>query len=298
MDTRQIDNFLTLYTCRNAHRAADLLFITQQGLSRSIQSLEKELQVTLFERSHAGMEPTAAADYLYGRFQALKTDLEDIHKGVQVVASGKVPLELPCSYGVLHTAYPFLLEFERLHPHIALKWEELTDREVERRVLEGRAAMGFAVRNPSASRLEFSPLFTRRKVLLVPSGDPLAAKAETGLDFADLKGRAIALEGPEFNANGYLIDACVREGFYPNVVAETSEITLCLRLAREGVALAVVPDFIAEMDQTHSLVPVLFSDPGFKWQAGLTWIQGSRPTGVMGELLEFLVANASRMQGA
>jgi DNA-binding transcriptional LysR family regulator len=37
MDTRQIDNFMTVYACRNARRAADLLFITQQGLSRSIQ---------------------------------------------------------------------------------------------------------------------------------------------------------------------------------------------------------------------------------------------------------------------
>ena len=297
MDTRQIDNFLTLYTCRNAHRAADLLFITQQGLSRSIQSLEKELRVTLFERSHAGMEPTPAADYLYGRLKTLREDLDDIRKGVQVVASGKVALELPCSYGVLHTAFPFLAEFESLHPHIAFKWEELTDREVERRVLEGRAAMGLSVRNPNASRFEFTPLFTRRKVLLVPFGDPLAEKERSGLDFADLKGRAIALEGPEFNANSYLIDACVREGFYPSVVAETAEITLCLRLAREGVALAVVPDFIAEMDQSHKLVTVPFLDPGFMWQAGLIWIRGSRPVGVMGELLEFLVANAPRMQG-
>ena len=38
MDDKQLKNFMKLYELRNMHKAAEELFISQQGLSKSIQA--------------------------------------------------------------------------------------------------------------------------------------------------------------------------------------------------------------------------------------------------------------------
>ena len=42
MNTNYLKYFITLYRTKNMHKAAEELYISQQGLSRIIQSLEKE----------------------------------------------------------------------------------------------------------------------------------------------------------------------------------------------------------------------------------------------------------------
>ena len=75
MDTNAIDSFIALYETRNMHKAADRLFITQQGLSRVIRNLETEWETVLFERSSGGMIPTRAGDYFYGEALRLRNHL-------------------------------------------------------------------------------------------------------------------------------------------------------------------------------------------------------------------------------
>ena len=64
MNLRTIEAFLVLYEERSFTKASRRLFLTQQGLSRQIQSLEKELGRQLFERGRLGAEPTETAHTL------------------------------------------------------------------------------------------------------------------------------------------------------------------------------------------------------------------------------------------
>lgn len=60
MNDRQLHCFLTVCQTMNFSRAAQRLFITQPALSYQIQSLEKELGVTLFRRSTTSVQLTEA----------------------------------------------------------------------------------------------------------------------------------------------------------------------------------------------------------------------------------------------
>jgi DNA-binding transcriptional LysR family regulator len=46
------------------YKASQALFISQQGLSKSIHKLEEELGFTLFQRSVSGVKPTDSAHRL------------------------------------------------------------------------------------------------------------------------------------------------------------------------------------------------------------------------------------------
>jgi DNA-binding transcriptional LysR family regulator len=54
MEHRQLLNFLALCEEKSFSRAADRRCITQQGLSKSIRELEKEIGMDLVDRSHQG----------------------------------------------------------------------------------------------------------------------------------------------------------------------------------------------------------------------------------------------------
>ena len=51
MELRQIEFFLQLYKDRNVTVASQNLYISQQGMSKSIANLEKEIGFPLFKRS-------------------------------------------------------------------------------------------------------------------------------------------------------------------------------------------------------------------------------------------------------
>lgn len=51
MELNYLHDFIVLAECRNYHRAADLLYLSQSSLSKHIMSIEKELGYPLFDRS-------------------------------------------------------------------------------------------------------------------------------------------------------------------------------------------------------------------------------------------------------
>lgn len=85
MELRQIQYFTQLYKDCNITKASQTLFISQQGLSKSIHNLEKELGFPLFERSVFGVSPTNSADRLYHLFQNVLTSYDSLNTEVENV---------------------------------------------------------------------------------------------------------------------------------------------------------------------------------------------------------------------
>src|SRR5690625_7709363 len=64
MDERLLTAFLTVAKTQNVSVAASKLNITQPALSRQLQKLQRELQVTLLQSHHSGVTLTAAGEDL------------------------------------------------------------------------------------------------------------------------------------------------------------------------------------------------------------------------------------------
>jgi DNA-binding transcriptional LysR family regulator len=61
MNQRQLQYFLEVYSQNSITRVANNLFVTPQGLSKTISTLEKELGVQLFKHKSNRIKPTAEA---------------------------------------------------------------------------------------------------------------------------------------------------------------------------------------------------------------------------------------------
>ncbi len=138
MEIRQIQYFMQLYHDKNMTRASKMLFISQQGLSKSIHSLETEIGFTLFNRTPGGVEPTARAISLYEHFAKVNEAFRELNRAVSREANRKklavtVPPIVAFSDNVHH-----LNQYKQKYPEVEIDYKVLDNEIIIERLLSGR----------------------------------------------------------------------------------------------------------------------------------------------------------------
>ncbi|MFQ6803928.1 MAG: LysR family transcriptional regulator [Lachnospiraceae bacterium] len=67
MNIKDLEYFRIVCQQKSITKAAHLLYMTPQGLSRIMKNVENELDAVLFVRTGAGIQLTESGNYLYER---------------------------------------------------------------------------------------------------------------------------------------------------------------------------------------------------------------------------------------
>lgn len=180
MELRQIEFFLQLYKDRNITVASQNLYISQQGMSKSIANLEKEVGFPLFKRSVSGVEPTAEAGELYIYFRTVMNGYVSLQKKVKDIETRKK--------GVLSIVWPefFALSCEKKeyatfsgqNPGMQISVMEESEEMGLHFLREGLADVAFMY-SPIPKDLESHVIVEREPLcVFVKQENPLAQKAE------------------------------------------------------------------------------------------------------------------------
>lgn len=189
MDLDAVRTFAAIAETGQFQAAADELGITQQGASRRVASLERELGVRLFARSARGVRPTLDGQALLPHAREL---LRAAERAAAAVAPGRRALRIDvvsrriAPAGVLHAFY-------QQHPGIELDVVALLDADAASALAEvdaGALDATFRSLRDSARAvprgLRSARVIDDRHELLVGPRHPLAdAKAVTPAELAD-----------------------------------------------------------------------------------------------------------------
>ena len=97
MTIGQINNFITVADERSFAKAANLLFVSQPAISKSIAKLEEELGFALLERKNGGLHFTTAGRMMYDFFVKVKDDYQNLIGEVrQIVTDSAETIYLGC----------------------------------------------------------------------------------------------------------------------------------------------------------------------------------------------------------
>ena len=222
-------------------RAAEILNYSQSGISRMIQDLEDDWQVTLLERGRAGVRLTSdglkllpAVKKMCAEYQALQMQVDELN-GLQF---GLIRIGTFSSVAT-HWLPNILKIFQKDYPHIDYELLLGDYTEIEAWILEGRVDCGF-LRLPAPPCLETIFLEQDKLLAILPENHPLA-DAERFPVTALCNEPFMLLEK---GAKAEISEIFARNHLTPDVRFTTWDDYAVMSMVESGLGLSILPQLI------------------------------------------------------
>jgi DNA-binding transcriptional LysR family regulator len=241
-DLRQMRYVVEVAREGGISRASLNLHVAQQAVSQQIKAVETALGVQLFERSHRGVELTAAGEAFVQEARRALNAADRVGQRAQAAARGEVgTLRLAYTLATVYETLPALIDaLAAEHPEVKVTPREVFAEDIERLLTEERIDLALAPHVGHRSGLEQRPIRLEPFVAAVAENHPLAA--EPHLPLAALADETIEL-WPHTMSPGYydsVVAACRDAGFEPRLDEQAAGSTVWGHIARgRGVGLVV-----------------------------------------------------------
>jgi DNA-binding transcriptional LysR family regulator len=301
VNMRHLRSFVAVAKHRNLTRAAESLFVTQSALSLTINHLEDDLGVSLFNRSTRRIELTSAGiDFLpdaerlvheFDRSIRQMQALGSVARGVVGIAAvpSAMALLLPLAVAQYMDAYP----------GVDIYLREDNSEFVQRRVLDGDVDFGVCSLWESDSDLCFEPIFEDDFGVVFSTHHPLVAH-QPDIDWRDIAGYQIIGFSPDLGMQHQLSKTAIlseelREPRYR--VSNTSTIEALLA---QTLCISVMSALAAKRAPLDQLIFRRLTGPTLSRKVGIVTRQGRRPSPAAETMLSHVrnsVLSLARFEG-
>lgn len=269
MDQRVLKQFVTLAQSLHFGRAAEASNVSPSALSRSIQRLEDELGVMLFERNNRRVSLTHAGDLFLAYARDSLGDWDAI-RNMLMAASGELHGEVSM-YCSVTASYSFLFDIlarVRLrHPRIEIKLHTGDPEDAISRVLAGTEDIAIAARPGNLhAGLAFRLIDVSPLVFIVAHDHELAAADPGETDWSSwpmiLSERGLARSR---------VDRWFRTvGAQPNIYAQVAGNEAIVSMVSLGFGVGVVPQIVLENSPLSDKIATIDVEPGLApYEVGL-----------------------------
>lgn len=247
MELRQLRHAVAVAETLHFGRASGLLHMAQPALSRSIQSLEKELGAELFARSTRHVMLTPAGRYFTDEAREILTRLDTTAARTLRIAAGALgPFRLGITGSAAYAHLPNVIAALRADlPALALEpvVDLFTDAQ-EAALMDGSLDAGLLRLPISSGELDYSVFAREHLVLALPMGHRLDGVGSLSGDaVAQLRDEAFIAYGvPGSVAASAMLRTCQKAGFVPRRAHEASTTSTALALVAAGVGIAMLPE--------------------------------------------------------
>lgn len=259
MNQRQLNYFLTVMESSSLKEAAEKLMISQQGLSKTIIGIEKDLGNILFLRSKSGLKPTTYAQKLKPHALKILKAYDDLDKNLMRSPEGKEMFDVVTTYGFICLLTPsFIQQFYEENPNVQLNIIEMTDYPAIEKLSKNEVELAILPSPLDTTSFKGKALLTARHCCIINNSNPLSNLKS--IQYSDLNGYPLALKGREYIMYNNNINRFLSSGSNPSIYIETSNDSFIADLAEQNVAIGVSLDYIAYADPRPNTSIKLFSD--------------------------------------
>lgn len=245
MNTRNFKCFQTVYEERNLQVAASKLFLSPQGLSKIIKSLEDECGTPLFIRSKEGFVPTESGKLFYEKSKVVTRDLNDLFASIESVSDKEKRFKVGFAAGTIRAIdIPKVNNFMESNPEVLASWFEYSNEDITQMLLNDEISFGFVVGKPTASNLVAKLLYSVDLVAYVYKGHKFWEASQ--IEISDLNLEHIISMNERYRVYHDVLDACHMNGFNPNFVAMVGEGESIYRLVKNKVGVGICPKFFED----------------------------------------------------
>ena len=240
MNSKKLKYIITIAELKSISKAANELFISQPSLSSILSNLEKELGVTLFNRStsplsltYAGEKYIKIAKEILSLESNLKKELFDISN----MKKGKLTVGIPSVRGT-HVLPLILPKFKEKFPAMEIHLIEGDSNYLEECLFSGKVDLVLTSLPTNHKKINCELLYEEKIMLACKKGylgeDYLLPNSTNVISLEKLK-------DIDFKLTENLFDMF---DFKPKVVLETANTATAFRLATSGLGVSFVSEMI------------------------------------------------------
>lgn len=180
MRIEQLWHFVVLSEELNYSNAAERLYISQPSLSKSIRSMEQELDVQLFNRGTRRVTMTEAGQILLEYARNICKDYNEAQKQIHAKMATNIVVEvMPLTFQ--YEIADMLAEFTRRNPDIRMRIIERENRETISRLKHNEIDLAIMRYEGKDDNLRIIPVLSNKMILAVSKEHPLATKERVSL---------------------------------------------------------------------------------------------------------------------
>ncbi|WP_152393223.1 LysR family transcriptional regulator [Paenibacillus guangzhouensis] len=238
MELLQLQYFLEVARLEHVTEAARSLHVTQSSLSKTIQRLEEDLGVPLFDRTGRKLKLNEFGSRFLRRAERALFELE---QGKQEICDLSSP-----EYGTLELAVTtastlpnILSAFRVKRPHVHFHVQMLTTQEMVTRL--DRGEVDFCLSSPPihGDDIECQIVFIDPILVAVPKGHRLADRSSVSL--TELSEEWFIGVKKGYGTRDLVDSVCQSVGFVPQYVYEGDEPARLSALVEAGIGIAFIP---------------------------------------------------------
>ncbi|WP_278652134.1 LysR family transcriptional regulator [Pandoraea pnomenusa] len=281
MNTHDLQAFVAVVESESMVKASEKLFLTQPGLTRRVQNLERTLGMELLDRQSKPLKPTAVGNEVYGLARSVLRAVDDL----MAVAShereptGEFRIGVPPFLSELALAQPIdrLREaFPRLTLRVTAGWSPGLLQSLERAKVDAAVVL-MPEHAPLPEGLQASCLAQKPTVVVAPSTLSLPAPPIT---LAALSRYPWVLNQDGCGMRSALSRAVSAAGLPFNVAVEAFGSELQLSLVARGMGVGLVaPESLARSPHLDALQIVDVVD--FQSRLNVWLVHGALPKRLM-----------------
>jgi len=256
MDIRQIQYFLSIVDTGSFSAAADEHYISQSSLSKIIIALEKELNVSLFDRSkrkvfltEAGQAFLEPARKLNVDYKALLVQLDSFKSETDNFSIATIPVLT--QYGITNSIAQFRVE----NPGIHFDMEEIHGLNVLPGLDEHRFDLAIARQNYIDPDKYTNFEISKDKLLVVVSKKNRHATRHS-ISIKDLSKDNFIVFDKVTDLHRLIMDVCNDAGFEPTIFYSSQKKVSVFALVGTNIGLALMPSKIYEYYKDPDVVAI------------------------------------------
>ena len=244
MTLNQLRYFQAVARLQNFRAAAEELYISQPSLpslSRSIDSLEDELGVVLFERAGRGIALTGSGRLFLEYTSRILEECDiAVYKMKEISTTGgriDIGYVFPlANYYIPHMVRSFL--GIPGNEHVTFGFTQNRTSSIIREIKNGKLDVGFCAYSENEEELEFVPIIKQEMVIITSNEHPLAEKEKLSINELS---RYPVIGYDRVSALGGFTNRLYRSlGIKPDIVCECSDENSIQALVREQFGIALV----------------------------------------------------------
>ena len=299
MELAQLEAFVLVAQHHSFSRAADALFLTQPSVTARIQSLERELDTKLFERSGRGVSLTDSGQAFLGHAKRALAAVQEGADALDAVRGGDLGnIRIGASASIATYVLPGLIKtFRTDRPRVHISVRTGTSEEVLDALLANEVHLALC-RLTSHEAVRSLHLYNDELVLVTAPTHPLAGTPAVSL--RDAGGEAFLFFEPSSSYHRLTSEMFARAGVVPASTMELDSIETTKHMVEEGLGVAILPRVAVERDAAAGALRAIeiadIEQPAQR-EVGLHLLRQHQVSPALREFLETVVQEYDAVEG-